>query len=313
MAGCTRATKAVRQYLQASLASNTVKAYVSDLKRFKAWGGTVPATPDEVARYLAAAAAELKPSTLARQLAAICYAHEIRGLVSPTKSALVRRTLKGIRRAKGVAQKQAAPIAPALLRRVVRPLRCLSAAQNQRDAALFLLAFAGGFRRSEISGLQVGDVEFTPRGVLVQLRRSKTDQVQRGREVAIPRSPDAAQCPVRALRRWLTTLSSLPSRGRGSSPTSSLFCRIDRYGYACGALSGASVGWLLRKRLALHALPTDGYSAHSLRAGLVTSAFKAGAPIWAIQRQTGQRSESTVHRYIRGLSAFECNAAARVL
>jgi integrase len=51
-------------------------------------------------------------------------------------------------------------------------------------------------------------------------------------------------------------------------------------------------------------------SAHSLRSGFVTSAAKAGTPTWAIQRQTGHRTEQMVHRYIRGIDLFEQNATA---
>lgn len=307
-----RHSSEVRRFLSNSLAANTLRAYTRDLDRFKRHGGRIPATPDQVARYLAAAAGELKPSTLARQVAAISYAHEQRGLASPTKTAVVRRTLRGIRRSKGVAQKQATPLTPDLVRAIARPLQCLTEAQNQRDAALFLLAFAGGFRRSEIASLCVGDMALSKQGLVVKLRSSKTDQYHRGREVAIPNARDPQQCPVRALRRWLTALATL----RGQKPDHSLplFCSIDRHGNARATrLNSASVGWLLRRRLALHGLPQEGYSAHSFRAGLVTSAAKAGVPVWAIQRQTGHRSESTVHRYIRGLNAFECNALTALL
>ena len=60
-------------------------------------------------------------------------------------------------------------------------------------------------------------------------------------------------------------------------------------------------------------MEAEGFSAHSLRAGLVTSAAKAGVPSWAIQRQTGHRSEFMVQRYIRDLGLFEHNALKSVL
>ncbi|MFD1581510.1 site-specific integrase [Ramlibacter ginsenosidimutans] len=308
-----RRTRDVKQYLRNSLAANTLRAYARDLERFKNAGGRIPATADQVARYLASAADELKPSTLARQIAAISFAHEQRGLQSPTRSAVVRRTLRGIRRTKGVAQKQATPITPQLLKQMVKPLRGFSEAQNRRDAALFLLAFAGGFRRSEIASLCISDLSFTKEGLLVRLRSSKTDQYQRGRDVAIPKAPHAQQCAVRALRSWLDTLLRLRKDDAASDTDRSVFCGIDKHGNVRGRLNSASIGWLLRRRLTLHDLTTDGFTAHSLRSGLVTSAAKAGVPVWAIQRQTGHRSESTVHRYIRGLGAFECNALAGLL
>jgi hypothetical protein len=62
-----------------------------------------------------------------------------------------------------------------------------------RDGAIILLGFAGAFRRSEL-------VE-APKGLLVTIRRSKTDQEGLGRRVAIPRGEIA--CQVAALKTWL--------------------------------------------------------------------------------------------------------------
>jgi integrase len=55
-----------------------------------------------------------------------------------------------------------------------------------------------------------------------------------------------------------------------------------------------------------------GYSGHSLRAGLATSAAIAGASERAIMNQTGHKSAAMVRRYIRDGSLFRDNAAARV-
>jgi hypothetical protein len=49
--------------------------------------------------------------------------------------------------------------------------------------------------------LDVEDLEEAPEGLLVTIRRSKTDQEGIGRKVAIPRGEIA--CPVAALRAWL--------------------------------------------------------------------------------------------------------------
>jgi site-specific recombinase XerC len=70
-----------------------------------------------------------------------------------------------------------------------------------RNRAVLLLGFAGAFRRSELVALNVDDLEETAEGMLVTLRRSKTDQEGFGRRVAIPRGEIA--CPVAALRAWL--------------------------------------------------------------------------------------------------------------
>ena len=65
-------------YVEAGIAPATRRAYRADLDHFEAWGGTVPATDDMVAAYIAAHATALKVSTLTRRLAAISIAHGAR-------------------------------------------------------------------------------------------------------------------------------------------------------------------------------------------------------------------------------------------
>ena len=60
-------------------------------------------------------------------------------------------------------------------------------------------------------------------------------------------------------------------------------------------------------------LDASNYSGHSLRAGLITSASKAGVSSWKIREQTGHKSEAMLHRYIRDADIFEGNAAGSVL
>ena len=58
--------------------------------------------------------------------------------------------------------------------------------KDVRDRALLLVGFAGGFRRSELVGLDHADIEHVGQGVIVTLRRSKTDQKGAGRKIGIP-------------------------------------------------------------------------------------------------------------------------------
>lgn len=48
--------------------------------------------------------------------------------------------------------------------------------KDVRDRALLLLGFATAMRRSELAALDVADVEFVVKGMLLTIRRSKTDQ-----------------------------------------------------------------------------------------------------------------------------------------
>jgi len=62
----------VLQLLNDSLAQNTRKAYLSDLAEFERFGGSIPASAETVAAYLAARADTLAVATLVRHIAALC-------------------------------------------------------------------------------------------------------------------------------------------------------------------------------------------------------------------------------------------------
>jgi integrase len=120
------------------------------------------------------------------------------GYETPTSDEKVKTVLSGIRRTIGAApvRKRAATADIVIaMSPTATSLRAL------RNRAIILLGFAGAFRRSELVALNVEDLEESPEGMFVTLRRSKTDQEGLGRRVAIPRGEIA--CPVAALRAWL--------------------------------------------------------------------------------------------------------------
>lgn len=129
----------------------------------------------------------------------IRYAHKLAHLDTPTDSEAVKATLRGIRRTVGAAKVRKAPAVAAKVRVMVA--LAPEGLKGVRDRALLLLGFAGAFRRSELVALDVADIAETETGLLVTIRRSKTDQDGEGVTIAIPRGDVA--CPVRALREWL--------------------------------------------------------------------------------------------------------------
>lgn len=72
-------------------------------------------------------------------------------------------------------------------------------------------------RPGEVSDLDVDDIIAKPTGVLVTVRRSKTDQDARGQLVGVARGGNPLTDPIRALDAWL----AIRSPGAGSlSPES---------------------------------------------------------------------------------------------
>ncbi len=295
------ASKAVQQFLYASLANNTRRAYRADLAHFLAWGGRIPSEPEAVATYLAEWAGRLSVASLARRVVSISRAHTSQGLKSPTRSDLVTGTLKGIRRTYGVAQHQATPI---LREDLLAMVADLSGTKGIRDRALLLLGFAGAFRRSELVSLDVEDLEFVDRGLLVTLRRSKTDQEGEGRKLAVPFAR-GSMCPVAATKAWLE---------RGGITEGPIFRCFSSHGdISPDRLSDSAVALIVKQRVRQIGLDPRKYSGHSLRAGLITSAARLGVSVWKIKAQSGHRSEAMVSRYVRDEDLFANNAAGAVL
>lgn len=294
-------TPEVSDYLRASLSDNSRRAYRSDLNHFVAWGGTIPARPEMVAQYLADHAGQHAVATLARRLVSIGKAHTTQGMASPADTELVRATLRGIRHTHGSDQRQ---VAPAVKEDVLAMVANLHGAKGIRDRALLLIGFAGAFRRSELVSLVVADIEQAKQGLVIHLRRSKTDQDGRGRKVAIPFARGAV-CPVIALQEWLD------ASGITEGP---IFRPVNRHGVIADvALSAQAVALVVKERAKAVGLDPERYAGHSLRAGLVTSAAQLGVSSWKIRQQTGHASDAMLSRYIREANIFVDNAAGAVL
>jgi integrase len=146
-------------------------------------------------------------------------------------------------------------------------------------------------------------VRETGDGLVVTLRRSKTDQERQGAEKGIPYGSTPATCPVRALRAWLALRSV-------DGPA--LFVGFARRGHELGRLSDRAVARIVQRTAEAAGLDPSAYAGHSLSAGLATSTAAADVPERVIARQTGHRSMTVLRRYIRSGSLFRENAAARV-
>lgn len=177
------ATPPMARYVNAAIADNTRRAYQQDLRDFMSWGGSVPCTPECLATYIAHRAETLSVHTITRRVVGIGRAHVIQGLLDPSKSDLVRTVLRGVRRVKGVAQRQASPL---LKSDVLAIVPHMIGMRGKRDRALVLLGFASALRRSELVRLQFDDLEFVKEGLVVYLRKSKTDQEGEGRKIGVP-------------------------------------------------------------------------------------------------------------------------------
>lgn len=262
-------------YARAEKAPSTRRAYETDHRLFVAWckakgvGSTLPVATETVAAFLAAEAeAGKRPSTLTRRLAAIRYFHKLAGHPTPTDAEAVKATMKGIRRSVGSAKVRKTPA----LAEHVKAMAVASpnSLRGKRDRALILLGFAGAFRRSELVALDIADVEESELGILVTIRRSKTDQEGAGATIAVIRGTVA--CPVRALRDWLAAADI------ASGPLFRPINKVHKVSHA--RLTSRSVADIIKAMARRVGLDDTSFSGHSLRSGFLTSAASNGASIF---------------------------------
>lgn len=292
---------AVSNLIAAAIADSTRKAYRQDLEDFRRWGGSVPSSPEALAAYIADRSERLSPHTITRRVVGISRAHVSQGLPDPAKSDLVRTMLRGVRRKNSRPQRQVAPL---LRQDLFSILSFMSSTKGIRDRAMILLGFAAALRRAELVALNVEDIQFVKEGVVVTLRRSKTDQEGVGRKIAVPYGRTHA-CPVRAIEVWL---------GHAAIESGPVFRSVGKGGRIHAArLTPQSVALVVKGYARLAGLNASVISGHSLRSGLVTSAAQAGVPTHKIQQQSGHRSLEMLARYIRDATIFENNAAGLLL
>lgn len=284
----------VRQCVARARAPRTLHEYGKHWRRFAAWCAaralpSLPCSSATLCLYVAERAQHVRIASLAVELAAVAWNHEGAGLPSPLSDPQVRLVWDGLRRLHGVARRQVAPLTAAELRGVCAALPATLA--GLRDRALLLVGMGAALRRSELAALEVDDLEVRRDGLVVHVRRSKTDQEAQGVEVGVARGRLAATCPVRALEAWLR------ASGLRSGP---LFRAVLRSGALSErALTGRSVASIVQRSVERVGLDARRYSGHSLRSGLATTAARAGKSDRAIMLQGRWSGRKMVDTYVR--------------
>ena len=323
--GSVTVSAELRTLLQASIAPSTRAAYEDDWLEFATWARTIrhlddplDADPVVIAEYvmsMATGTAPLAIATIRRRLAAISFAFGLIGRDPPSRHPLVARTVKAASRVRGTAKRQAAPLRLEAMRHLSVALPIVRSDVEKpmrRDQLLIALGWASALRASELVGLDVedltfiGDADHGEGGVLIRIRRSKTDQTAAGEWVAVPYASQYAGCPVRLAMAWTRRVRTGP-----------LFRHIDRHGRQQRRLTADSVSRILRTTIAtIYAEDPAPYSSHSLRAGFVTEARAHGVPDDLIARHTrhtrpGQRRGGILNVYDRPSDLLERPALDR--
>ena len=223
-----KATEAAAGFARASKAASTLRAYRTDAADFTAWcqkhGLTpLPASVDTLASYLAELASSgMRASSITRRCAGLRYMHRVASFESPTNNEAIKAVLSGIKRSLGTAVTRKAPATAQAIRAMLNDIP--TDLRGLRDRALLLLGFAAALRRSELVALNVDDIEENAEGILVIIRRSKTDQEGTGDFVSHPArlAPASRGSPQGvATGLWHHGGADLPSypKGRSDAPS----------------------------------------------------------------------------------------------
>jgi integrase/recombinase XerC len=158
-----------------------------------------------------------------------------------------------------------------------------SASFPERDRAMFELLYATGLRVSELSGLDLDDLDSDQRLARVLGKG--------GKERIVPYGEPAADS-LRAYLPGRAALRSAAAAGRASAEEGEpLF--VNHRG---GRLTSRSIARILKSRLREVGLP-DKISPHALRHTFATHLLSAGADLRSIQELLGHASLSTTQKY----------------
>lgn len=294
-----------RDYINAATSANTREAYQTDIRDYvDKFSGPLPASSQDLVRYLKWAALRVNPNTIKRRLTAIRQWHRLQEYPDPTQHDLVKKTMVGITRTHGKPKKKARALDLEGLAQLVEYCDTNPILKNIRNKAAVLVGYFGAFRCSELVVQQWEQIEFVREGIIIMMPRSKTDQTGQGMTCPIPFGPDKI-CPVRALMDW---------REASGCKGGSVYRRITKQSKILFE-SISSRHWNTEfKNLVLAAkLPmADQMSSHSLRRGSTTEAARRGASPQMLQRHGRWKSGVTVLEYIEAGRQFQ-DAAANML
>lgn len=313
-----------RDYADAATAENTNKAYKADWKHFASWcrrKGVDPLVPSPavIGLYIAHCAKPqdgspaLSVSTIERRMSGLSANYRARGLTLDLKDRHVASVWAGIKNTHGKPPKQKEAV---LAEDVLEMVSALTfGLRDMRDRAILLLGYAGGLRRTEIVGLDIGKddtddsrgyIEILDGGAVLYIK-GKTGW----REVEIGRGSSDQSCPVHALEQWLHY---------GKIDFGPIFRRVyrDNSGVGSERLSDKHVVRLIKKlvldsgvgldRPALAKLSDEDrvkhFAGHSLRAGLASS---AEVDERHVQKQLGHASAEMTRQYQRRRDRFRVN------
>ena len=275
--------------LDGAYAPETIRSYYNDVKYFVDWCEgrglkAFPLTEAKILEYIEVIS-KISFTAIQRRLTAARKVNRFLGFQDFELTEEIRLSLRRIKRSKIMRPRQARGINIDLLLRAIRAQP--DTITGIRNRAVLSLGYDFLARRSELTALRVGDIEFLKDGTLRGLiRRGKADQFGQGRLAFGSRRSS------KLLRRWLK---------QKPAEIDWLFCALNHGNCLDRALCGRSVNNIVKSAV----IKTRGVrpreyevSGHSLRVGAAQDLLIKGYDAIAIMRAGGWRSFGALHGYL---------------
>lgn len=317
-------------YGKSTITDRTRHTYETDYKHFCAWAESrsLPHNPPDVgtmALYLTALAEGLveiryrykagaeefvskkphKYTHIVKVYGSLIHEIRARGHEWPHAIEGITKVLHGIKYRNGMKVKRVAPLEIADLR------ACLAKTNERRyedltvirDRAMLSLGFFAALRRAELVAIHFEDLDFQAEGLVLTIRKSKTDQAAEGVQLGITPQKDPKLCPITLLQRYLDV---------SEIKAGPIFRRIDSRSdcYGDRALTPGVVLKIVKAYAERAGLDPERFAGHSLRAGFATTASFKGRSLTQIMRQGRWKDQRTAMTYIRAATVFKDNPTA---
>jgi integrase len=193
---------------------------------------------------------------------------------------------------------KAKPLFGEPVRKILRQPRV--SLREKRNQAVLSIGTTRGFRAASITSIQIENIEFERRGVVIKLCEEKNAQKYEVVTTATPHTKDCVDCMPCILYNFVDLMHEC---GFTDGP---LFRRIDRWGnIGPNRLTTKAVTQILRMELERAGVcEPQTYSSHSMRYGVVNDAVEKKWPIRDIMLLTGHRSERGLRAYLDGIDPW---------